>query len=280
MILGIDHVDFRVPDVDAAIRFYCEGLGLTLVRRDDSNGIAITPDGVILEISPEGSDQGDKSGITHVCYNTWDVDKTFERALEYGAVPSRESDPLPYTYKNLRMAFVRTPSGEEIEFWSIRRPDRDFGEPIPGNCYIKHFVHVAMTVPDMYACVRFYEGLGARLKTDWEWGCSMALPDGREFELFSGGEVLIGKQESYTHMCLLTEDVDAELERITALGGHVAHEPYDWSNLRIAFAVGLAGEVIELFQFYDDGRIPDVFVKPPTALPDLFAEESGEGAYE
>ena len=73
-INGIDHVDLRVPDVDAAVRFYCEGLGLALKRRDDYNGIAVTPDGVILELSPEGSDQGDSSGITHVCYNTWDVE--------------------------------------------------------------------------------------------------------------------------------------------------------------------------------------------------------------
>ena len=31
-INGIDHVDLRVPDVDAAVRFYCEGLGLSLIH--------------------------------------------------------------------------------------------------------------------------------------------------------------------------------------------------------------------------------------------------------
>lgn len=274
-INGIDHVDLRVPDVDAAVRFYCEGLGLALKRRDDYNGIAVTPDGVILELSPEGSDQGDSSGITHVCYNTWDVDKAFARALEYGAVPSRGSDPEPYTYKDLRMAFVRAPSGEEIEFWSVMRPDGSFGEPVQDHKYIKHFVHAALTVPDMHACVKFYEGLGARLKTDWEWGCSMTLPDGREFELFTGGERAENAQ-GYTHMCLLTDDVDAALRRVEALGGRVAHEAYDWSNLRIAFAEGLAGEVIEFFSMYKDGRQPDVFDAPPQPLPDLFAP-AGEG---
>lgn len=269
-ILGIDHVDLRVPDVDAAVRFYREGLGLTLKRRDEYNGIVITPDGVILELSPGGTERGDDSGITHVCYNTYDVDAAFARALEYGAVPSRESDPRPYTYKDLRMAFVRAPSGEEIEFWSVMRPDGTFGEPAPVGQYIKNFVHVALTVPDMYACVRFYEGLGARLKVDWEWGCSMTLADGREFELFTGGRPVASPQ-GYTHVCLLTDNVEDVLQRVEELGGKVAHEPYDWSNLRIAFATGLAGETIEFFHMYQDGRAPDVFEQPPAPLPDLFA---------
>lgn len=275
IIKGIDHVDLRVPDVDAAVRFYCEGLGLTLKRRDDYNGIAATPDGVILEISPDGTPEYDAGGVTHVCYNTWDVDAAFARALEYGAVRSRESDPEPYTYKDLRMAFVRAPSGEEIEFWSIQKPDGTFGEPVPDGHYIKNFVHVALTVPDMYACVRFYEGLGAKLKVDWEWGCSMTLPDGREFELFVGDAPASPDPKAYSHMCLLTDNVEQALEQVVALGGKITHEPYDWSNLRIAFATGLAGETIEFFSMYDDGRAPDVFDAPPKRLPDLFAWEKG-----
>lgn len=275
-INGIDHVDLRVPDVDAAVRFYCEGLGLALKRRDDYNAIAVTPDGVILEISPEGSALGDAGGITHVCYNTYDVDAAFARALEYGAVPSRESDPKPYTYKDLRMAFVRAPSGEEIEFWSVQKPDGSFGEPVRDHTYIKQFVHVALTVPDMGACVKFYEGLGAALKVDWEWGCSMTLPDGREFELFTGGEYA-EQPQAYSHMCLLTDDVEAALRKVVALGGQITHEPYDWSNLRIAFARGVAGEVIEFFSMYTDGRQADVFDAPPQPLPNLFAQ-SGEEA--
>ncbi|MDD4850848.1 MAG: VOC family protein [Gemmiger sp.] len=276
-IQGIDHVDIRVPDVDAAIHFYCDGLGLTLKRRDDYNGIVATPDGVILEISPGGTPAWDQGGVTHVCYNTYDVDATFVRALAYGATVSRPQDPKPYTYKDLRMAFVRAPSGEEIEFWSIQRPGGTFGEPVPDNHYIKNFVHVAFTVPDMYACVRFYEGLGAKLKVDWEWGCSMTLPDGREFELFKGEAPGAADPKAYSHVCLLTDDVDAALEQVVRLGGKVAHTAYDWSNLRIAFATGVAGETIEFFSMYGDGRAPDVFDAPPAHLPDLFADTPKEG---
>lgn len=272
VIQGINHVNIKVHDLDEAVRFYCEGLGLTLKRRDDHNAIVLTPDGVILEFSPGGTADWDTGGITHICLNTYDVDAAFCRALEYGAVISRPQDPEPYTYKDLRMAFVRTPSGEEIEFWGIQKPDSSFGEMVRDSKYIKHFVHVALTVPDMYACVKFYEGLGAKLKVDWEWGCSMTLPDGREFELFTGGTPA-GDPNAYAHMCLETRDVDAALERVVSLGGKITHAAYDWSNLRIGFATGLAGENIEFFYLYQDGREADVFDTPPAPLPDLFAWE-------
>jgi catechol 2,3-dioxygenase-like lactoylglutathione lyase family enzyme len=267
-IEGISHVDIHVPDVDAAVKFYCEGLGLNLKRRDSYNGIVETADGVILELSPGGKPGGDDSGITHVCYNTYDVDAAFRRALEYGAVISRPKDPEPYTYKDLRMAFVRAPSGEEIEFWSIMH-NGVFGEKAPQGKYIKQVVHAALTVPDMKACVKFYEGLGVKLKTDWEWGCSMTLPDGRELELFTGGEYA-ADPKGYRHVSFLTADTDAAAKRVVELGGAITHEPYDWSNLRICFCRGIMGEVIEFFQMYDDGRKPDVFDKRPELLPNLF----------
>lgn len=270
IIKGIHHVNIKVPNVDEAIRFYCEGLGLTLKRQNDRGAVIATSDGVILELSGGGTAEWDKDGITHVCLNTWDVDAAFARALEYGAVISRPQDPEPYTYKDLRMAFVRTPSGEELEFWGIQKPDGGFGEPVAGGNYVKNFVHIALTVPDMYACVKFYEGLGAMLKVDWEWGCSMTLPDGREFELFTEGEA-VPEARAYSHMCLLTDNVEAALEQVVALGGKILHEPYDWSNLRIAFAAGLAGETIEFFHMYTDGREADIFDAPPAPLPDLFA---------
>jgi catechol 2,3-dioxygenase-like lactoylglutathione lyase family enzyme len=271
LIEGLSHVDIHVPDVDAAVRFYCEGLGLRLIRRDSHNGIVETPDGIILELSPGGSPEGDLSGITHVCYNTFDVDAAFRRALDLGARISRPDDPEPYTYKDLRMAFVRAPSGEEIEFWSVQRGGT-FGEPVREGRYIKHFVHTALKVPDMPGCVRFYEGLGARLKTDWEWGCSITLPDNRELELFTGGE-FSRESRGYRHFCLITPDVDAAARRVLELGGEITHEPYDWSNLRVCFCRGLAGEVIEFFQFYRDGRQSDVFENPPAPLPNLFEDQ-------
>jgi catechol 2,3-dioxygenase-like lactoylglutathione lyase family enzyme len=251
---GLSHVRILVPDIDEAIRFYCRGLGLTLKHRDDKEAVIATPDNILLIFGGGGTQEGDTSGITHVCYNTWDVDKAFERALEFGAVPSRKSDPVPYTYKNLRMAFVRTASGEEIEFWGIMRPSGCFGEPMPGNCYVKHFVHVALTVPDMQASIRFYERMGARLKVDWEWGCSLRLPDMRELELFTGG-VYAPDPQAYTSFGFLT------------------HTQKEQAALN---CLGLSGETIEFVHLEKECASDMHYTNIPDRLPDLFLEAPGE----
>ena len=248
-VTGLRHVRLSVPCVADAVRFYCQGLGLALVRQDDMEAVITTPDGIAFFVSAGGKGEGDTSGITHICLNTFDVDVTFERALALGAVPSRESDLTPTTYKNLRMAFVRTPSGEEIEFWGIMRPNGSFGEPMPGDCYVKHFVHVAMTVPDMQESIRFYESLGARLKVDWEWGCSMRLDDMRELELFTGGHY-VSAPKTYKSFAFFTGIGDRQAKK---------------SRL------GPAGETIEFVQWDEFARNLDG-KKAPDRLPDLFLE--------
>jgi catechol 2,3-dioxygenase-like lactoylglutathione lyase family enzyme len=244
---GLSHVRILVPELEEAIRFYCMGLGLKLAHRGENSAVVLTPDGIVLFFYAGGTRDRDTSGITHVCLNTWNVDEAFASALSFGAKISRESDPKPYTYKNLRMAFVRAPSGEEIEFWGIMRKDGSFGESMPGNCYVKHFVHVALTVPDMPASVRFYEGLGAVLKVDWDWGCSMRLPDMRELELFTGGQYAIDPK-AYTSFGFITQ-----------------------TNKAGQNCLGLAGETIEFVRMND--CIGDMqLTKSPEKLPDLFAE--------
>ncbi len=269
-IQGLGHINIKVGDVDAAVRFYCEGLGLKLKHRDNRGAVIITPDNMILEITGGGAFVQNTSGITHICLNTYDVDAAFKRALEFGARISRPQDPEPYTYNDLRMAFVSTPTGEEIELWYIQK-NGVMREPIVNNQYVKCLVHVALTVPDMSACIKFYEALGAKLKVDWEWGCSIQLPDMRELELFTGGEYS-DNQNGYTHFCLFVEDVDTAAQKIEDLGGKIVHRACDWSdNLRIGFCKGPAGELIELFHIYDAGREPDIFDTYPLKLPDLFA---------
>ena len=246
---GLSHVRLSVPDVKAAARFYCQGMGLELVCQDESEAVIATPDNILLFVHGGGTNAGDTGGITHVCYNTWDVDEAFARALAFGAVPSRESDPEPYTYKNLRMAFVRTASGEEIEFWGIMRPNGRFGEPMPGSCYVKHFVHVALTVPDMKESIRFYEGLGAVLKVDWEWGCSLRLPDMREMELFTGGHCIMDPR-AYTSFGFFTQGEKGPADK----------------------GLGPAGETIELVQLEQCSANDLYFTKAPKRLPDLFLQ--------
>lgn len=249
MILGIDHIDIRVPDVDAAIEFYLGGLGFELKRRDSHNGMISTPDGVFLEISPNGSDGWDENGITRVAYGAQNVSAAFHNAVKFGASPLR----APET--DADSASVRAPSGEEISF--IFRPNA----PAQAQGNIHSLLQVGMTVPDVPASMEFYRKLGAAVTAER----SLLLPDDRKLVL-NQGTGMAGEPKAYSHISLLTDHVDRDLARIVELGGRVLHEPYDWSNLRIAFASGLGGEVIEFFYFYQDGREPDIFLAPPIPL--------------
>lgn len=145
MILGIDHIDIQVSDVDAAIKFYLSGLGFELKRRDSHNGIISTPDGVFLEISPNGSGGWDENGITCAAYGTQDVSAAFHNAVEFGASPLR----APETDADSES--VRAPSDEEVSFI--------FSAQAQGN--IHSFLQVGMTVPDVPASMEFYRKLGA-----------------------------------------------------------------------------------------------------------------------
>lgn len=256
---GLAHVAVKVDDLAEAVRFYAQGLGLTVRHRAADAAIIAPPDGVLLELFAGGRHAKNKSGFTHLCLNTYDADAAFHRAIQYGAVPSRGD---PYDLGRLRIAFVTAPTGEEVEFWHIGAR-----EPAIEDRYVKAMVHAALTVPDMDAVTRFYEGMGIRFKTGWGWGCSMKLADGRELELFTKGEVS-NNTSGITHVCFETGDMDAALAQAVALGGTITDEPKDWENVRYAFFRGLAGELVELFAFIP-GCKPSFFL-PPAPFPEAF----------
>jgi catechol 2,3-dioxygenase-like lactoylglutathione lyase family enzyme len=244
---GLAHVAIKVDNLDTAVRFYCEGLGMVLQHKAPDAALVAAPDGVLLELFAGGQRADNKSGFTHFCLDTYDADATFARALQYGATASRGE---PYTYSNLRIAFVTAPTGEEVEFWYVQQGDV-LREPIVDGKYVKSAVHAALTVPDMDAVIRFYEGLGVKMKVNWEWGCSMTMGDKHELELFTKGEYS-ENSNGIVHVCFYTDDVDATLARAVELGGTITDQPKDWSNIRFAFFKGLAGERVELFYIYPD----------------------------
>jgi len=244
LITGISNVRIKVADVESSIRFYCEGLGLKLAYKDANCAFIETPDKVYLEIMGGGINTANTSGITHICLNTYDVDKTFVRALEYGGKPSRPDSPEPSTYNGLRMGFVATPTGEEVELWYIEKNGIQ-RETVIGDQYIKCFVHPAITVPDMPASVKFYEALGIRLKMDWGWGCSMQLADNREMELFTEGSYSDNKN-SYIHIGFFVTNLEKAIEKAVEMGGVLLSKSPVEGNRQSALIRSLAGEVIEL----------------------------------
>lgn len=120
------HSMFRVRDVDAALRFYCDGLGMTLLTRYDFESSRFS----ILFLSYAGYrdgqaaieltynwDQGNEythgSGYGHVAIGVPDVTVMWERLVEFGG--RQGTAPKSMMPGAPQLAFVYDPDGYAIE---------------------------------------------------------------------------------------------------------------------------------------------------------------------
>lgn len=114
------HTMLRVLDLPAALRFFCDGLGLVEVRRRDHEqgrytlvflGTKDDPDGPQLELT-HNWDQADAYGggrnFGHVAFETDDIHARCHHLMELGYTISRPP-------RDGRMAFVRSPDKISVE---------------------------------------------------------------------------------------------------------------------------------------------------------------------
>jgi lactoylglutathione lyase len=115
----------RVADLNAALRFYCDLLGLTEVRRIDNEGGRFT---LVFLAAPEDAARaaGDKAPLVELTHN-WDPE-AYTGGRNFGHL-AYEVDDIYATCRRLqdggvtvnrpprdgRMAFVRSPDGISIE---------------------------------------------------------------------------------------------------------------------------------------------------------------------
>jgi lactoylglutathione lyase len=114
------HTMIRVRDLPAALRFFCEGLGLTEVRRRDHEqgrytlvflGEHGTGDSPQLELTHNWDNTEPYAGgrnFGHVAYEVPDIYAACQRFVDHGYVVSRPP-------RDGRMAFVRSPDLISIE---------------------------------------------------------------------------------------------------------------------------------------------------------------------
>ena len=125
--IGVHHLALSASDYEKSIKFYTDGLGFELVAEwGEGTGRGSLLDignGTHLEIFANGNtnDQQDAK-FTHYAFATSDPDLAYKNAMAAGAVSQMEpksldipaTPPLP-----VRIAFVRGPDNEVIEFFKV-----------------------------------------------------------------------------------------------------------------------------------------------------------------
>ena len=119
------------------------------------------------------------------------------------------------------------------------------------------FHHVAVNVRDLNEAISFYEALGAKFLRAWPTAApTAAMIDvgGSRIEFFAKGAGDPEADAMIPHFALASDDVDGDFAIALAHGAKVHMEPKDVElpseeplRARIAFFVGLSGEVVELF---------------------------------
>ena len=129
--LGYAHMAIAAKDFDKSLAFYL-ALGLKVYTQwgEGDSRIALLDmgDGSLVELfakpalcTDKVADVTDGNPFLHFAFAAQNVDEAYRIALEAGAQPVKppaeiplDSHPLRLT---LRVAFVRGPSGEELEFF-------------------------------------------------------------------------------------------------------------------------------------------------------------------
>ena len=114
------HTMIRVMDLDAALDFFCEVLGMREVRRRDSDQGRFTlvflstghpDDPATIELThnwDQAEPYGGGRNFGHLAYAVDDIYAVCQRILDAGLVLSRPP-------RDGRMAFVRSPDGISVE---------------------------------------------------------------------------------------------------------------------------------------------------------------------
>ena len=124
------HTMLRVTNLDRALNFYCDVLGMTLIRRRDYAegrftlafvGYGAEPDSTVLELTHNWDTKSYEvgNGFGHLALGVDDIYATCERLRGAGVRIVRE--PGPMKHGSTIIAFIEDPSGYRIELIQAKR---------------------------------------------------------------------------------------------------------------------------------------------------------------
>ncbi|WP_223670333.1 lactoylglutathione lyase [Kangiella shandongensis] len=123
------HTMLRVGDLDKSVKFYCDIMGMELLRKHDYEsgrftlaflGYGPEKDNTVLELTwnwdTDSYEKGE--GFGHIAIAVDDVYKACEKIRDAGGVIVRE--PGPMKHGTTVLAFVEDPDGYKIELLEDR----------------------------------------------------------------------------------------------------------------------------------------------------------------
>jgi len=127
------HTMIRVNDLDESIKFYCDVLGMKLLRRKDYPsgrftlafvGFGAESENTVLELTYNWDihsyDLG--SGFGHLAFGVQDIYKACDDLRAKGAKIVRE--PGPMKHGGTEIAFIEDPNGYKIELIDLSRREQ------------------------------------------------------------------------------------------------------------------------------------------------------------
>ena len=129
--LGYAHMAIAAKDFDKSLTFY-KALGMKVYTQwgegDSRIALLDTGNGDLVELfakpdlnTDKVAGVGDGNPFLHFAFSAQNVDEAYRIALEAGATPLKPPAELPLQAHpiclTLRIAFVKGPSGEELEFF-------------------------------------------------------------------------------------------------------------------------------------------------------------------
>lgn len=119
-MVDVVHTAIWVSDLDRALAFYVDGLGLARTREfvldeDEENVFLAGEDGTELQLksAPGRAVSAERAGFDHVAVEVDDADATAARLAEFGGEVVR--GPLDSDAAAARIAFVADPDGHHVE---------------------------------------------------------------------------------------------------------------------------------------------------------------------
>lgn len=255
MIKDIAHIALNPLDMDRTVEFFENVFGWKKVfELHHDNGdpwivyIKICK-GHFLELFYDGLNDRDyafdfrKTGYNHLCVTVGDIRKALREIYEKGYIGS----PEPETEKSLnRNLWLYDPDGNGIELQ----------EYVPGSVQMKSneapyafgregyvgIGHACFVVKDIEASLDFYcNKLGMKLigiqnnDAGEPWLHYVRIADGVYLELIPNGE---GENPNkgwnsrgFNHLCVETDDLLADVEKLRAIGVEIDQEPKTSADL-------------------------------------------------